>query len=57
MRKTKDMYSLNNPHFNETFSSINELTDYVLQSGADPNYEVTKNGVGIGEELIDFIVY
>ncbi len=51
------MYSLNNPHFNETFSSINELTDYVLQSGADPNYEVTKNGVGIGEELIDFIVY
>jgi hypothetical protein len=28
-----------------------------MSSGMDPNYEITKDGVGIGEECIDFIVF
>jgi len=33
------------------------LIDDVITSGMDPNYEITKNGKGIGEEAIDYIVF
>lgn len=51
------MYSLDNKDFEKSFDTINELLNYVLSAGVDPNYEVTKNGKGIGEELADFIIY
>ena len=51
------MYSLDCSYFNETFSSIQELLDYILSSGMDPNYEITYNGVGTGEFAIDQIVF
>jgi hypothetical protein len=50
------MYSLKCDYYQKEFSTINELIEDVLSSGMDPNYEITKNGKGIGEELIDFIV-
>lgn len=51
------MYSLDCSYFNEEFTSINELIEYVMSSGMDPNYEITKNGVGIGEQAIDHIIF
>ena len=56
IKKIKVMYSLNCSYFDKEYSSINELVNDVISSGQDPNYEITKNGVGIGEECWDFIV-
>ena len=50
------MYSLNCSYFDKEYDSLNELVDGVISSGQDPNYEITKDGVGIGEECVDFIV-
>ena len=50
------MYSLKCNYYQKEFSTIDELIQDVILSGMDPNYEITKNGKGIGEELIDFIV-
>ena len=51
------MYSLNCSYFKKEYSTINELVNDVIVSGQDPNYEITKNGVGIGEDCVDFIVH
>jgi hypothetical protein len=51
------MYSLDCDYFVEEFSSLNELIYYIEQVGMDPNYEITKNGRGIGETAFDFIVF
>jgi hypothetical protein len=51
------MYSLNCSYFNEEYNSINELVNDVIRRGMDPNYEITKNGLGIGEDCVDFIVH
>jgi len=55
--KPLNMYSLNCSYFTESFNSINELVNYVMSSGMDPNYEITLNGVGTGEEVIELIQY
>jgi hypothetical protein len=51
------MYSLNCSYYEKEFKSIIELIEDVIMSGMDPNYEITKNGKGIGEEAIDYIVF
>ena len=51
------MYSLNCNYFFEEFESIDDLVEHCTVNGMDPNYEITKNGNGIGEELIDFMVF
>tara|TARA_B100000925_G_scaffold140873_1_gene105571 strand:- start:390 stop:545 length:156 start_codon:yes stop_codon:yes gene_type:complete len=51
------MYSLDCSYFTETFDSISELVNYVMSSGMDPNYEITKNGVGTGEEVIELMTF
>ena len=51
------MYSLDCSYYDREFDSINELVDDVIYRGMDPSYEITKNGVGIGEECVDFIVH
>lgn len=51
------MYSLKCSYFNAQFKTIIELIDHVVSSGMDPNYEITKDGVGIGKEAIDYIVF
>ena len=50
------MYSLDCDYYEKEFSTLPELIDDVLASGMDPNYEVTRNGVGIGETAFDFMV-
>ena len=51
------MYNLNCSYFKEEFESINDLVEHCTVNGMDPNYEITENGDGIGEELIDYIVF
>jgi hypothetical protein len=51
------MYSLDCSYYDKEFDSINELINDIMASGMDPNYEITKNGKGIGEEAIEFIVF
>lgn len=51
------MYSLNCSYYEREFGSIIELIDDVIMSGMDLNYEITKNGKGIGEEAIDYITF
>ena len=53
----KIMYSLNCSYYTREFSTLNELIDDVVFSGMDPNYEITKNGVGTGEMVSDIIPY
>jgi hypothetical protein len=49
------MYSLNCNYYDKEFETINELINDVMISGMDPNYEITKNGKGTGEYVIEYI--
>ena len=51
------MYSLKCKYYTKEFPTLEALIDDVIQSGMDPNYEVTRDGRGIGEMAIDFIQY
>tara|TARA_Y100001938_G_C7831255_1_gene301473 strand:- start:201 stop:356 length:156 start_codon:yes stop_codon:yes gene_type:complete len=51
------MYSLDCKYYEAEFDTLEELIENVTISGMDPNYEVTENGVGIGEQAIDFIMF
>ena len=50
------MYSLDCSYYSKTFDSVNDLVNDVIQSGMDPNYEITKNGKGIGEQAIELMM-
>ena len=49
------MYSLKFDYYQKEFNYLHELVDDVLMSGMDPDYEITKNGVGLNEKVIDLI--
>jgi hypothetical protein len=51
------MYSLNCSYFDKEFSSRQELIDYVIENGMDPNYEITRNGNGTGDQMLDCIMF
>lgn len=51
------MYSLDCSYYQKEFSSINELMNDIMMSGMDPNYEITHNGKGVGEQAINYLVY
>jgi len=51
------MYSLDCVYYTKTFSTLDQLIDDVVTSGMDPNYEITKDGKGIGEQVIDLIQF
>tara|TARA_R110000803_G_scaffold45124_1_gene95199 strand:+ start:195 stop:350 length:156 start_codon:yes stop_codon:yes gene_type:complete len=51
------MYSLKCSYFEKEFNSINELIEHCTMNGMDPNYEIIEDGEGIGEFLIDFMVF
>ena len=50
-------YSLDCSYFVNEFKSINELVDYVVNNGMDPNYEITANGNPTGEYVIGLIQF
>jgi len=52
-----DKYSLKCEYYKKSFASIDALIDGILESGMDPNYEITKNGKGIGEDASDYLTY
>ena len=51
------MYSLDCSYYTKSFTTLNELIDNVTISGMDPNYEITRDGKGIGENAIDYITF
>mgnify|MGYP003141236534 CR=1 FL=1 len=51
------MYSLDCSYYYQKFDTIDQLIDDVVSSGMDPSYEITKNGVGTGEDVIDLIQF
>jgi hypothetical protein len=51
------MYSLDCSYFRKEFYTIDELVACIVSSGMDPNYEITKDGVGTGEMAIDLIQF
>ena len=51
------MYSLKCDYYQKEFNYLHELVDDVLMSGMDPDYEITKNGVGMNEKVIDLIKF
>ena len=51
------MYSLKCKYYKHKFNTITELVDHVTQSGMDPNYEITRNGSGTGENVIDLMEF
>jgi hypothetical protein len=52
---TTVLYGIDNPYFTQQFSTIQELIQAVIDSGADPNCRITRNGVPTPEELADLI--
>lgn len=51
------MYSLKCKYYKKEFKSIDELINDVVKSGMDPNYEITRDGKGIGKRAIDLIQF
>jgi len=51
------MYSLKCSYYKKEFNTIDELINDVISSGMDPNYEITKDGEGIGEYIIDLMPF
>jgi len=49
------MYSIACSYYTKEFSTLEELIDDVILVGMDPNYEVTFNGEGTGEDLCELI--
>ena len=50
------MYSLDCSYYSKTFDSVDDLVNDVITSGMDPNYEITRNGIPTGEEIIELII-
>ena len=51
------MYSLECSYYEKQFNSLNELIEDVINSGMDPNYNITINGKRTDDVLIDLIYY
>ena len=49
------MYSLDCDYYTAEFPTIGDLIAHIMISGMDPNYEITKNGNGIGETVAELI--
>tara|TARA_B110000908_G_C10266279_1_gene464289 strand:+ start:5541 stop:5702 length:162 start_codon:yes stop_codon:yes gene_type:complete len=52
-----NIYTLNCKYYSKEFNSINDLITDITTSGMDPNYEILKNGLKIGEKAINYIVF
>ena len=50
-------YSLDCSYYDRSFDTVDQLIDDVVISGMDPNYEITRNGIGTGEMIIDLMPF
>jgi hypothetical protein len=57
MKNNSNMYGLKCNYYTKQFTTIDELINDVMISGMDPNYEITFNGKGTGEQVSDLIQY
>jgi len=51
------MYSLKSDYYKKEFNTLEELIEDVINSGMDPNHEVTINGKPTGDLIIDLIQF
>lgn len=51
------MYGLICGYYHKTFKTIDLLIGDIIESGMDPNYEISFNGKGIGETAVDLMVF
>lgn len=51
------MYSLDCEYYDKCFNTVDELVGDIMNSGMDPNYDITFNGKCTGEQVIDLIVF
>ena len=51
------MYSLDCSYYTAEFKTLGDLIAHIMVSGMDPNYEITKDGKGIGEQAIDYVYF
>jgi hypothetical protein len=51
------MYSLNSDYYTKEFDNIDDLIQDAILSGMDPMYEITYNGKGTGEMLLELLVF
>ena len=51
-----DFYSLDCSYYDKKFITLDELLDDIASSGMDPNYEITKNNKGTGEQAIELMM-
>ena len=57
MENSKNVYSLKSKYYTKTFDSVRELINDLTVSGADPSYNITRNGKDTGECAADLIVH
>ena len=50
------MYSLDCEYYVREFETLDELINDIVKTGMDPNYQITRDGLGIGESGIDLII-
>ena len=50
------MYSLKCDYYDKEFETIEELLQDILNSGMDSSYEITKDGLGIGESAFQLLI-
>jgi hypothetical protein len=51
------MYRLDVSYFEEEFDTIEELINYVVEYGMDPNHEITRDGRPTGEQAIELMQF
>jgi len=51
------MYSLNCSYYTKSFPTVEALLEDIIDSGMDPNYEITNNNIPTGEMAIDLIQF
>jgi len=49
-------FSLDCSYYSKTFETLQQLLDNILVSGMDPNYEITVDGLGLGETAADWLL-
>jgi hypothetical protein len=54
-QNSTNMYSLNCTYYTKEFHTVDELINDIMESGMDPNYEITFNGKPTGEIAFDLI--
>jgi len=55
-RNTKiNVYSIDCKYYEKEFNTLEELLDDIDDCLQDPNYEITRNGKGTGQSVIDLL--